>query len=88
MRRSSSIPAISSHYRTESTFAQAWVTWYTNPTGEGALTPPEEPPDDVKRQMELYDQIKATGDLALQEELMKEIIEIAKDQLLCDRHLF
>ena len=64
----------------ESTFAQAWVTWYTNPTGEGALTPPEEPPADVQRQMELYDQIKATGDLALQEELMKEIIEIAKDR--------
>ncbi len=67
-------------YSAESTFAQAWVTWYTNPTGEGALTPPEEPPDVVKQQMELYDQIKATGDLDRQNELMREIIEIAKDQ--------
>lgn len=64
----------------ESAYAQAWVTWYTNPTGEGALTPPEEPPAEVQRQMELYDQIKATGDLDLQNELMREIIEIAKDQ--------
>lgn len=64
----------------ESTFAQAWQTWYNNPTGEGALTPPEEPPADVQRQMELYDQIKATGDLDLQNELMKEIIEIAKER--------
>lgn len=64
----------------ESTFAQAWVTWYNNPSGEGALTPPEEPPADVQRQMELYDQIKATGDEATQIELMKEIIEIAKEQ--------
>ncbi len=64
----------------ESAYAQAWVTWYNNPTGEGALTPPEEPPADVQHQMELYDQIKATGDQDLQNELMKEIIAIAKDQ--------
>lgn len=64
----------------ESAFAQAWVTWYINRTGEGALTPPEEPPAEVQRQMELYDQIKATGDQDLQVELMKEIIEIAKEQ--------
>lgn len=67
-------------YSGESTFAQAWQTWYNNPDGDGALTPPEEPPADVQRQMELYDQIKASGDTAVQTELMKEIIEIAKDQ--------
>jgi peptide/nickel transport system substrate-binding protein len=64
----------------ESTFAQAWVTWYNNPSGAGAETPPEEPPDIVKKQLELYDQIKATGDRDKQIELMKEIIAIAKDQ--------
>ena len=64
----------------ESTFAQAWVTWYRNPSGAGADTPPEEPPDIVKRQMELYEQIKATGDYQEQIELMREIIDIAKDQ--------
>jgi peptide/nickel transport system substrate-binding protein len=64
----------------ESAFAMAWYNWYVNPTGEGALVPPEEPPDPVKRQMELYDQIKGTGDAAQQAELMKEILAIAKDQ--------
>lgn len=61
---------------TESTFAQAWVTWYNNPSSEGSDTPP----DIVKHQMDLYNQIKATGDTAKQVELMKEIIAIAKDQ--------
>ena len=37
----------------------------------------EEPPEDVKRQMELYDQLKATADLDVQRELMNEIIDIA-----------
>jgi peptide/nickel transport system substrate-binding protein len=64
----------------ESTFAQAWVTWYNNPSGAGADTPPEEPPAIVKQQMELYDQIKATADRDEQIALMKEIIAIAKDQ--------
>ena len=64
----------------ESTYAMAWYTWFVNPTGTGALVPPEEPPDAVKRQMELYTQIKATGDQAEQVRLMKEILEIAKDQ--------
>src|SRR5690606_33377932 len=58
----------------ESAYAMAWYNWYVNPTGEGALVPPEEPPDPVKRQMELYDQIKGTGDPAQQAELMKEIL--------------
>jgi peptide/nickel transport system substrate-binding protein len=65
----------------ESAFGMAWYNWYINPTGEGALVPPEEPPAVVKEQMELYDQIKATGDPAEQEALMKQILEIAKDQL-------
>ncbi len=64
----------------ESAFARAWEEWYNNPSGEGSLTPPEEPPAEVQRQMELYDQIKATGDYETQLELMREIIEIAKDQ--------
>jgi len=67
-------------HNAESAYAQAWVTWYTNPSGEGSLTPPEEPPAPVKEQMALYDQIKATGDQAEQEALMKQIIAIAKDQ--------
>jgi peptide/nickel transport system substrate-binding protein len=64
----------------ESAYAMAWYNWYINPTGEGALVPPEEPPAPVKEQMELYNQIKATGDQAEQVELMKQILAIAKDQ--------
>jgi peptide/nickel transport system substrate-binding protein len=64
----------------ESAFAMAWYNWYVNPTGEGALVPPEEPPTEVKHQLELYDQIKTTGDQAKQVELMKEVLTIAKDQ--------
>ncbi|MEZ4861677.1 MAG: ABC transporter substrate-binding protein [Caldilineaceae bacterium] len=64
----------------ESAYAMAWYTWYVNPSGEGALVPPEEPPAEVKHQMELYDQIKATGDYQQQLELMKEILAIAKDE--------
>lgn len=64
----------------ESWFAEAWVTWYNNPSGVGALAAPEEPPAETKRQMELYDQIKASGDPAEQEALMNEILEIAADQ--------
>ncbi len=67
-------------FSAESAFAEAWQQWYNNPTGEGALTPPEEPPAIVQKQMELYDQIKATGDYETQLELMREIIAIAKDQ--------
>jgi peptide/nickel transport system substrate-binding protein len=41
---------------------------------------PEEPPEDVKRQQELYDQVKATADLDEQRRLMNEIIDIAIDR--------
>jgi peptide/nickel transport system substrate-binding protein len=64
----------------ESLYAEAWQSWYNNPSGEGALAAPEEPPAEVKRQMELYDQIKMSGDAAEQAELMKEILDIAVEQ--------
>lgn len=64
----------------ESWYAEAWQSWYNNPSGEGALTAPEEPPAEVKEQMELYEQIKMSGDPAEQAELMNQILEIAADQ--------
>jgi len=67
-------------YSTESLFAEAWKEWYINPSGVGSLTQPEEPPEGPKRQMELYDQLKATGDPAEQQALMEEILSIAKDE--------
>jgi peptide/nickel transport system substrate-binding protein len=60
-----------------STFAPAWGEWL-QPGDFGGV--PEEPPADVKKQKELYDQIKATADLDKQVELMSEIIDIAIDR--------
>ena len=58
----------------ESAYAPLWTKWYFDPeTGE-------EPPEAAKRQMELFDQIKGTGDLDLQAELMAELLAIAKEE--------
>ena len=62
----------------ESNYAEAWFTWY-NPGGNPTATA-EEPPDPVKQQMKLYDQIKATGDNQKQQELMKQLLDISADQ--------
>jgi peptide/nickel transport system substrate-binding protein len=63
-----------------SVYAPAWQTWYNNPSGTGARMKPEEPPEPVKRSMELYNEIKVTGDPAQQVKLMQQILEIAADQ--------
>ena len=60
-----------------STFAPAWGAWYDLGGWGGE---PVEPPDDVKKQQELYDQVKATADLDLQRDLMNQIIDIAIDR--------
>ena len=62
----------------ESNYAEAWFTWY-NPGGNPRTTP-EEPPAPVKQQMQLYEQIKATGDEQKQQELMKQLLDISADQ--------
>jgi peptide/nickel transport system substrate-binding protein len=62
----------------ESNYAEAWFTWY-NPGGN-PQTAPEEPPEAVKRQMDLYTQVKATGDEQKQQELMKQLLQISVDQ--------
>ncbi len=67
-------------YSGESLFAEAWQSWFNNPTGEGAMTPPEEPPAAAKQQMDLYKQIQETGDAAQQEELMKQLLQISADE--------
>ncbi|MDR1046411.1 MAG: ABC transporter substrate-binding protein [Treponema sp.] len=61
-------------------WAAGWREWYTNPSGTGSITRPEEPPEPVKRQMALYDEIKRTGDGQEQIRLMKELLEITADQ--------
>ncbi|MGN6563665.1 MAG: ABC transporter substrate-binding protein [Thermomicrobiales bacterium] len=67
-------------WSTRADYAQAWVTYYTNPSGAGAQTPPEEPPAPTKLQMDLYRQISQTSDTDKQTALMKQILAIAKDQ--------
>jgi peptide/nickel transport system substrate-binding protein len=65
----------------ESNFAQAWTAWY-NPGGN-PQTKAEEPPEIVKKQMSLYDQITVTPDPDKQNDLMKQILDIAADQYYC-----
>jgi peptide/nickel transport system substrate-binding protein len=60
----------------ESDFAVAWAYWYVGTDPEIA----EEPPADVRRAMRLYDEINVTGDQAVQEANMREILQIAADQ--------
>ena len=58
----------------ESAYAPMWTKWYFDPeTGE-------EPPEAAQRQMQLFDQIKGTGDLDRQAELMAELLAISKEQ--------
>jgi len=59
-----------------SIYAPLWAKWYLNPKDSAA----EEPPADIKRQMELYNQLQATSDSDKQIEIMKQVIQIAADQ--------
>jgi peptide/nickel transport system substrate-binding protein len=65
-------------YSTESNFAEAWAVWYakiSNPQ-----TAAEEPPEAARQQMDLYEQIKLTGDPEEQNALFAQILEIAQQQ--------
>jgi peptide/nickel transport system substrate-binding protein len=57
-------------------FAMPWHFWRNEPGNALA----EEPPDEVKRQIELYDQIKMTADPEEQKALMRQVLQIAKEQ--------
>jgi peptide/nickel transport system substrate-binding protein len=63
-------------YGPGSEFAPAWWFWYGDPNDERG----EEPPEAPRRQMELYDQINATPDTDEQIELMRELLQIARDE--------
>jgi peptide/nickel transport system substrate-binding protein len=60
----------------ESSYAPAWVQWYLNRSSPLA----EEPPEDVKQQIALYDQVQATSHPDRQRALMAQLLEIAADQ--------
>lgn len=61
-------------YSAESNFAIPWANWYND------LPNAQEPSEAAQRQMELYDQIKATADQDEQVALMQEIMEIAAEE--------
>jgi peptide/nickel transport system substrate-binding protein len=55
--------------------APLWDTWYDS-FGETG----EEPPEKVKRMMDLYRQVETTASVEEQERLMKEYLKIAKEE--------
>jgi peptide/nickel transport system substrate-binding protein len=60
-------------FSTESNFAIEWGKFYTGAGGQ-------EPPDYVKQQWALYDQIKGTSDAEKQAAPFQQILDIAADQ--------
>jgi peptide/nickel transport system substrate-binding protein len=56
-------------------FAQPWTEWYGTEGESG-----QRPPEPARRQMEIYDRIKATADPEEQNRLMAEVLDIAKEQ--------
>jgi peptide/nickel transport system substrate-binding protein len=61
----------------ESVWAYKWQAWYTG--AEPAIA--EEPADWVKKQMELYTKLNAEGDAERRNELMRQILAIARENL-------
>lgn len=59
-------------------WAEAWVVWYTNPSSP--LTEAQEPPDIVKEQFQLYDELKQSADPAVRDDLFQQILAIAQEQ--------
>lgn len=59
-----------------SMFAKAWAYWYVDPSDELA----EEPPEAVRKAMEIYREIGLTGDDDEQVRLMMQILDIAADE--------
>ncbi|RDJ03945.1 ABC transporter substrate-binding protein [Rhizobium grahamii] len=56
-------------------YAPAWALWYVDPTNANA----EEPPEETKKQLELYNQLKAKADKAGQQEIMKQLLQGAAE---------
>lgn len=57
-----------------SAWAMAWSQWYAGTPGG------EEPPEAPRRQMELYGQLRTMANPERQDELMREILQIAKEE--------
>ncbi|MBI1776834.1 MAG: ABC transporter substrate-binding protein, partial [Proteobacteria bacterium] len=56
-------------------YAPGWQLWYRDRSNPSAIEPPEQ----TKRQLELYDRLKAMSDPAAQSVIMKQILQGAAD---------
>ncbi len=57
-------------------FATSWASWYLNPANTNAV----EPPAEVIKQLDLYNQLKATANAETQNKLMRDILDISANQ--------
>jgi peptide/nickel transport system substrate-binding protein len=64
-------------FSTESQFGVGWYYYWIKDARA------VEPPAAAKKQQELYDQMKTTGDTKKQDDLMKQILQIAQEQFWC-----
>lgn len=67
-------------FNAQTDWGTAWVAWWRNPDAVGLEFEPQEPPEAAKRQFELYEEIAVTPDPARQDALMRELLEIGKEQ--------
>jgi peptide/nickel transport system substrate-binding protein len=61
----------------ESNWAIAWYIWYAKPSNPQAE--PMEPPEHIKEQFRLYDEVQATADPEKQNDAFRQVLAIAKD---------
>jgi peptide/nickel transport system substrate-binding protein len=66
------------HHPQGSRFGIPWAVWYASAGREG-----QEPPENHKRRMKLYDDARATADTKKQAVFMKEILDLATDAFDC-----
>lgn len=66
-------------FNVHSRYAKPWVYWWRDPENELA----EEPPAETRRQIELYQKLKATANKKERHELMAKILQIAAEQFYC-----
>jgi peptide/nickel transport system substrate-binding protein len=64
-------------FSTESLWAVAWYIWQADPANP--LAEPMEPPEYIKEQVALYNEIEATPDPAVQTDLFNQLLAIAQE---------
>jgi peptide/nickel transport system substrate-binding protein len=59
-------------------WAEAWYVWYAKPSSP--LLDPQEPPEAIKKQFALYDQLKESADPDVRNDLFDQILAIAQEE--------